>query len=598
MARPQPRRTLLDFANIERADYSPTTAEIIQDTLGTALETASNAYVKSVEIKNQYALKAAQVQLERERFNELKLQNDEANKFAQDKVIRGYVAGVVASDDGKKTFFDSIDTLPEEEQTILKNRYSDAVKINNQTTKLENMLSTSGQDLTNADPEYLSNLRKYNQIKPSPLFSEKKNSILTDRFKEYNKNKSYYDLVNDKEKFEGIFPNVKHDQLAIIEPEQFSQYVITALRDNNKAKIEAGQINLNNYYKQATLLVNQIQARNDVATDATSSQAIRDQATLDIKKYTEELDKLRGTISDKIEPLKINEQKISVIKPGDETETSVRTDNKILNNLNIKNIELDSFFKYREDNNLTNKYTQNDVVDFIKNLRKENKTNLIKKEEGFPVSFGEDSIQYDVTTPDSAIASSLGVKQPPLDRGEEEKQINNALDGVSPLDDTVDKAEAEFITDPLADQDRNLFPSTNERLLERENAIKKQPTTIEEPTTQNILDEWDVKEAPRQFKQNTSRVYKTREILSQINTFKNTIENQNLSPENSIRMQKVLANKQTELKQLLVPYISSENGSFKDSKFDKQFYSLLSKQTKIPVNELKQLILSNVSYNI
>ena len=36
------------------------------------------------------------------------------------------------------------------------------------------MLSTSGQDLTNADPEYLSNLRKYNQIKPSPLFSEKK----------------------------------------------------------------------------------------------------------------------------------------------------------------------------------------------------------------------------------------------------------------------------------------------------------------------------------------------------------------------------------------------------------------------------------------
>ena len=53
MARPQPRRTLLDFANIERADYSPTTAEIIQDTLGTALETASNAYVKSVEIKNQ-----------------------------------------------------------------------------------------------------------------------------------------------------------------------------------------------------------------------------------------------------------------------------------------------------------------------------------------------------------------------------------------------------------------------------------------------------------------------------------------------------------------------------------------------------------------
>ena len=239
MARPQPRRTLLDFANIERADYSPTTAEIIQDTLGTALETASNAYVKSVEIKNQYALKAAQVQLERETFNELKLQNDEANKFAQDKVIRGYVAGVVASDDGKKTFFDSIDTLPEEEQTILKNRYSDAVKINNQTTKLENMLSTSGQDLTNADPEYLSNLRKYNQIKPSPLFSEKKNSILTDRFKEYNKNKSYYDLVTDKEKFESIFPNVKHDQLAIIEPEQFSQYVITALRDNNKAKIEA-----------------------------------------------------------------------------------------------------------------------------------------------------------------------------------------------------------------------------------------------------------------------------------------------------------------------------------------------------------------------
>ena len=78
----------------------------------------------------------------------------------------------------------------------------------------------------------------------------------------------------------------------------------------------------------------------------------------------------------------------------------------------------------------------------------------------------------------------------------------------------------------------------------------------------------------------------------------NNIENQNLSPENSIRMQKVLANKQTELKQLLVPYISSKNGSFKDSKFDKQFYSLLSKQTKIPVNELKQLILSNVSYNI
>ena len=95
----------------------------------------------------------------------------------------------------------------------------------------------------------------------------KKNSILTDRFKEYNKNKSYYDLVNNQTRFEEIFPNVDHDQLAIIEPEQFSQYVITALRDNNKAKIEAGQINLNNYYKYATTLINQIQARNDIATD-------------------------------------------------------------------------------------------------------------------------------------------------------------------------------------------------------------------------------------------------------------------------------------------------------------------------------------------
>ena len=176
--------------------------------------------------------------------------------------------------------------------------------------------------------------------------------------------------------------------------------------------------------------------------------------------------------------------------------------------------------------------------------------------------------------------------------------INNALDGVSPLDDSVDNAEAKFITDPLADQDSNLLPSTNEILLERQNEIKQQSNIVEEPTKQDILDKWDVEEAPQQFKKNTSRVYKTREILSQINTFKNTIENQNLSPENSIRMQKVLANKQTELKQLLVPYISSETGSFKDSKFDKQFYSLLSKQTKIPVNELKQLILSNVSYNI
>ena len=46
-----------------------------------------------------------------------------------------------------------------------------------------------------------------------------------------------------------------------------------------------------------------------------------------------------------------------------------------------------------------------------------------------------------------------------------------------PLDDSVDNAEAKFITDPLADQDPDLFPSTNERLLERQNEIKQQSNT-------------------------------------------------------------------------------------------------------------------------
>ena len=58
-----------------------------------------------------------------------------------------------------------------------------------------------------------------------------------------------------------------------------------------------------------------------------------------------------------------------------------------------------------------------------------------------------------------------------------------------------------------------------------------------------------------------------------------------------------IASEQKKIIDLLQPYLL-ESGDFRDNFFNQRFYDLLSKRTKIPVNELKGLILSNMEYNI
>jgi hypothetical protein len=58
-----------------------------------------------------------------------------------------------------------------------------------------------------------------------------------------------------------------------------------------------------------------------------------------------------------------------------------------------------------------------------------------------------------------------------------------------------------------------------------------------------------------------------------------------------------IASEQKKMIDLLKPYLQ-ESGDFRDNFFNQRFYDLLSKRTKIPVNELKGLILSNMEYNI
>ena len=78
-----------------------------------------------------------------------------------------------------------------------------------------------------------------------------------------------------------------------------------------------------------------------------SSAAIRNEALKDINELNNELNTLRKTISDKIKPLSKTE---TVIKPGDETETSIKYDittpvDEILDDLNISKSEFNLFFK-------------------------------------------------------------------------------------------------------------------------------------------------------------------------------------------------------------------------------------------------------------
>jgi hypothetical protein len=60
---------------------------------------------------------------------------------------------------------------------------------------------------------------------------------------------------------------------------------------------------------------------------------------------------------------------------------------------------------------------------------------------------------------------------------------------------------------------------------------------------------------------------------------------------------RTIANEQKKMIDILKPYLL-ESGDFRDNFFNQRFYDLLSKRTKIPINELKGLILSNMEYNI
>ena len=59
-----------------------------------------------------------------------------------------------------------------------------------------------------------------------------------------------------------------------------------------------------------------------------------------------------------------------------------------------------------------------------------------------------------------------------------------------------------------------------------------------------------------------------------------------------------LANQQQGIKDLIEPYISNRTGNFKNKDYNKDFYKLLSKKSKMKEDELKKLILNSLEYNI
>ena len=59
-----------------------------------------------------------------------------------------------------------------------------------------------------------------------------------------------------------------------------------------------------------------------------------------------------------------------------------------------------------------------------------------------------------------------------------------------------------------------------------------------------------------------------------------------------------LANQQQKIKDSIEPYISNRTGNFKNKDYNKNFYKLLSKKSKMKEDELKKLILNSLEYNI
>ena len=60
---------------------------------------------------------------------------------------------------------------------------------------------------------------------------------------------------------------------------------------------------------------------------------------------------------------------------------------------------------------------------------------------------------------------------------------------------------------------------------------------------------------------------------------------------------RTLSGRQQEIKDILNPYLSS-SGDFKNKEYNSKFYKMLSKKTNIPVNGLKQILMSNMEFNI
>ena len=86
----------------------------------------------------------------------------------------------------------------------------------------------------------------------------------------------------------------------------------------------------------------------------------------------------------------------------------------------------------------------------------------------------------------------------------------------------------------------------------------------------------------------------TRKILKKIERLKKRYNK--LEGNSKLILARAITKEQDKLREIR-PYMSSQ-GNFSNKKFNESFYRALSQQTKIPIQELKSLILSNAEYNI
>tara|TARA_R100000234_G_C5003281_1_gene181341 strand:- start:2906 stop:4573 length:1668 start_codon:yes stop_codon:yes gene_type:complete len=184
-----------------------------------------------------------------------------------------------------------------------------------------------------------------------------------------------------------------------------------------------------------------------------------------------------------------------------------------------------------------------------------------------------------VTEQDQAMEYSKNSIQEAIDAGEIKDKADAKSLGISDkIIAGLNFAQAGDTSKRRDSADEELFPDTGQSL-----------------TSGNIL---EVKSGSSKGKKFNVEVLTSR-MANELKRIDNLKERYNkTAPSNKKTiLARTLSGRQQEIKDILNPYLSS-SGDFRDKEYNSKFYEMLSKKTNIPVNELKQILMSNMEFNI